>query len=90
MLSLSYHSGSAKSNRIGVSTIPGSPQELHEIQEQQKAESIYPLATNPSSDMLDNPSNIPMMEEQENIVNSDEDDEQTQMHVDEVQTECRT
>ncbi|CAF0740846.1 unnamed protein product [Rotaria sp. Silwood1] len=80
-------SGSAKSNRLGISTIPGSPQEPHEIHEQQKPETIYPLSTNPSSDIMDNPSNIQIMDEQENIVNSDDDDEQVQMPVDDAQTE---
>ncbi|CAF0829541.1 unnamed protein product [Rotaria sordida] len=80
-------SGSAKSNRIGISTIPGSPQEPHEIQEQQKSETIYPLSTNPSSDIIDNPSNIQIIDEQENIVNSDDEDEQAQMPVDDGQTE---
>lgn len=73
-------SGSAKSNRIAISTIPGSPQE---IPEQQKCETIYSLSTNPSSDMIDK-----VIDEQENIMNSDDDDEQAQMPVDEGQTEC--
>ena len=72
--------GSAKSNRIGISTIPGSPQEIHD---QQKCESIFPLSTNPSSDMIEK-----VMDEQENLVNSDDDDEQAQMPVDDGQTEC--
>jgi hypothetical protein len=82
-----FFSGSAKSNRIGISTIPGSPQEMSD---QQKSEQIYPLSTNPSSDIIDNPSNIPIIDEQENIVNSDDEDEQAQMPVDDVQTECNT
>ncbi|CAF5187207.1 unnamed protein product, partial [Rotaria magnacalcarata] len=77
-------SGSAKSNRIGVSTIPGSPHELHD---QQKSDAIYPLSTNPSTD-IDNPSNMQILDEQENMVNSDEDDEQVQLTGDDVQTEC--
>ncbi|CAF1930846.1 unnamed protein product [Rotaria magnacalcarata] len=76
-------SGSAKSNRIGVSTIPGSPHELHD---QQKSDAIYPLSTNPSTD-IDNPSNMQILDEQENMVNSDEDDEQVQLTGDDVQTE---
>ncbi|CAF3544733.1 unnamed protein product [Rotaria socialis] len=79
-------SGSAKSNRIGVSTIPGSPQEPHELQDQQKSDAIYPLSTNPSTD-IDNPSNMQILDEQENMVNSDEDDEQVQLTGDDVQTE---
>ncbi len=75
-----YFSGSAKSNRIGISTIPGSPQD---ISEQQKCESIYPLSTNPSSDIIDK-----VMDEQENLVNSDDEDEQAQMPADDGQAEC--
>ena len=73
-------SGSAKSNRIGISTIPGSPQE---ISDGQKCEPIFPLSTNPSSDIIDK-----AMDEQENLMNSDDEDEQAQMPVDEEQTEC--
>ncbi len=75
-------SGSAKSNRIGFSTIPGSPQEPHEMFEQRKTEPIYSLSTNPSSDFIDNRSNMPTIEEQEHIVNSDDEDEQVQIPVD--------
>lgn len=91
MLSNWFCSGSAKSNRIGVSTIPGSPQEPHEVQDQEKSDSIYPLSTNPSSDIIDNQSNMPIIDEQENIINSDDEDEQAQMpvDVDEVPTECK-
>ncbi len=75
-------SGSAKSNRVGFSTIPGSPQEPHEICEQRKTDSIYPLSTNPSSDLMDNRSNMPTIEENENIINSEDEDEQAQIPVD--------
>jgi len=63
-----------------MSTIPGSPQD---ISEQQKCEPMFSLSTNPSSDIIDK-----VMDEQENIVNSDDEDEQAQMPVDDVQTEC--
>ena len=83
------YSGSAKSNRIGFSTIPGSPQEPHEITSQRKTEPIYSLSINPSSDPLDNRSNMPTIEEQENTVNSEDDDEQPETAVDDdAQTEC--
>ncbi len=75
-----FFSGSAKSNRIGISTIPGSPQE---ISEQQKCEPMYSLSTNPSSDIIDK-----VLDEQENMVNSDDEDEQAQMPVDDIPTEC--
>jgi hypothetical protein len=75
-------SGSAKSNRIGFSPIPGSPQEPHEMSEQRKPEPIYSLSTNPSSDFIDNRSNMPTIEEQENTVNSEDEDEQAQIPVD--------
>ena len=39
--------------------------------------------------MLDSHSNIPIMDEQENIINSDDEDEQAQMPVDDIQTECK-
>jgi hypothetical protein len=84
-----FFSGSAKSNRIGFSTIPGSPQEVHEIPEQRKTEPIYSLSTNPSSDTIDTRSNMPTIEEHENILNSEDDDEQAQIPVDDdVPTEC--
>ncbi|CAF0927932.1 unnamed protein product [Adineta steineri] len=79
--------GSAKSNRIGFSTIPGSPQEPHENQDQEKCETIYSLSTNPLADIIDNGTNTPNIDEQENIVNSDDEDEQGQMPVDDEQTE---
>jgi hypothetical protein len=71
-----------------MSTIPGSPQEPHEISDQQKSDNIYSLSTNPSSDMMDNRSNMPIIDEQDNIVNSDDEDDQGQMPVDDVPTEC--
>ena len=74
---LIFFSGSAKSNRIGISTIPGSPQE--------KCEPIFPLSTNPSSDLIEKG-----VDEQENLVNSDDEDEQVPMPTDDVQTECNT
>ncbi|UJR33367.1 hypothetical protein I4U23_020815 [Adineta vaga] len=80
-------SGSAKSNRIGISTIPGSPQGLHEIQVQQKCENLYSSPTNSSADMIENGSNMPIIDDQEHITNSDDEDEQEQMPVDEAQTE---
>ncbi|CAF1334039.1 unnamed protein product [Adineta steineri] len=80
--------GSAKSNRIGLSTIPGSPQEPHEMSSQRKTEPIYSLSTNPSSDLMDNRSNMATIEEQENIMNSDDEDEQPPTPADDdVQTE---
>ena len=82
-------SGSAKSNRIGVSTIPGSPQGPSDIPDQPKSEAIYPLPTNPSPDMNENDANTPILEDQENLGNSDDEDEQGQMPVDEAQTECK-
>jgi hypothetical protein len=83
-------SGSAKSNRVGISTIPGSPQEPHEIHEEEKNEIIYSLSTNPSADPIDTRSNMPTIEEQENTVNSEDDDEQAQIPVDDdAQIECK-
>ncbi|CAF1374135.1 unnamed protein product [Adineta steineri] len=81
--------GSAKSNRIGLSTIPGSPQEPHEMSSsQRKTEPIYSLSTNPSSDLMDNRSNMATIEEQENIMNSEDEDEQPPTPADDdVQTE---
>lgn len=58
-----------------MSTIPGSPQE--------KCENIFPLSTNPSSDTIEKG-----LDEQENLVNSDDEDEQVPMPVDGVETEC--
>jgi len=75
-------SGSAKSNRVGFSATPGSPQEPHEISEQRKTEPIYSLSTNPSSDLIDNRSNMPTIEEHENIGNSEDEDEQAQIPID--------
>ena len=69
-------SNSAKSNRIDFSTIPGSPQEVHELPVQRKIESIYSLCTNPSADLIDHRSNMPTIEEQENLIMSEDDDEQ--------------
>ena len=45
---------------------------------------IYSLSTNPSSDMIDK-----VIDDQENIMNSDDDDEQAQIPVDEGQTEFK-
>lgn len=82
-------SGSAKSNRVGFSTIPGSPQDPHEMLSQRKAEPIYSLSTNPSSDAIDNRPNMPTIEEQENTVNSEDEDEQPPTPVDnDAETEC--
>jgi hypothetical protein len=75
-------SGSAKSNRVGFSTIPGSPQEVHELPEQRNTEPIYSLSSNPSNDPLDTRSNLPTIEEQENVITSEDDDEQAQIPVD--------
>ncbi|CAF3917956.1 unnamed protein product [Rotaria sordida] len=81
-------SGSAKSNRIDFSTIPGSPQEPHEISKKRKIESLYSLSTNPSSDTIDSRSNMPTIDEHENIINSEDDDEQAQVAIDDdVQSE---
>jgi hypothetical protein len=83
------YSGSAKSNRVGCSTIPGSPQEPHEILSERNTEPMYSLSTNPSSDPLDNRSNMPTIEEQENTVNSEDEDEQPPPSIDDdAQTEC--
>jgi hypothetical protein len=83
-------SGSSKPNRLGFSTIPGSPQEPHEMPSQRNTEPIYSRANNPSPDPLDSRSNMPTIEEHENIVNSEDDDEQTPTPVDDdVQTECK-
>ncbi|UJR13835.1 hypothetical protein I4U23_000846 [Adineta vaga] len=80
--------GSTKPIRIGFSTIPGSPQEPHEMAPQRNTEPIYSLSTNPLSDPLDSRSNMPIIEEQENMLNSEDDDEQAQIPIeDEVQTE---
>ncbi|CAF3160644.1 unnamed protein product [Rotaria sp. Silwood2] len=73
--------GSAKSNHIDFSTIPGSPQEPHEISKKRKIESLYSLSTNPSTETIDSRSNMPTIEEQENIINSEDDDEQAQVHL---------
>jgi hypothetical protein len=93
-LSSIYSSGSAKSNRIVFSTIPGSPQDLHDIQEQSKPERIFPLSANPSIDTIDTPSITPMIDEQENehehVMNSDDDDEHIVLPMDDGQTECKT
>ncbi|CAF3880064.1 unnamed protein product [Rotaria magnacalcarata] len=67
--------GSVKSTPVGFSTIPGSPQEPHEIHKKRKIEHLYSLSTNPSSDPIDNRSNMPTIEEQENITNSEDDDD---------------
>ncbi|CAF4893295.1 unnamed protein product, partial [Rotaria sp. Silwood1] len=74
--------GSAKSNRIDFSTIPGSPQELHEIPKKRKIEALYSLSTNPSTETIDSRSNMPIIEEQEHIINSEDDDEQVQTAID--------
>ncbi|CAF2596783.1 unnamed protein product [Rotaria sp. Silwood2] len=74
--------GSAKSNHIDFSTIPGSPQEPHEISKKRKIESLYSLSTNPSTETIDSRSNMPTIEEQENIINSEDDDEQAQVAID--------
>ncbi|CAF0729447.1 unnamed protein product [Adineta ricciae] len=79
-------SGSAKSNRIGVSTIPGSPQGPSDISDQPKSAAIYPLPTNPSPDMNENDVNTPILDDQENLGNSDDEDEQGQLPTDEAQT----
>ena len=86
-----FKSGSAKSNRVGFNTIPGSPQEPHEIQQRQTNETMYPLNTNPSTEPVDSRTNMPTIDEHENIAGSEEDeDEQAQMPTDdEVQTECK-
>ena len=83
-------SGSAKSNRIGFSTIPGSPQDDNELQDQQKPENIFPLSANPSADTIDQRPTTPIMDEQEHLVNSDDDDEQAPIAMDDGQTECKT
>jgi len=44
---------------------------------------MYSLSTNPSSDIIDK-----VLDEQENMVNSDDEDEQAQMPVDDIPTEC--
>ena len=83
------YSHSAKPHRLGFSTIPGSPQEPHEMPSQRKTEPIYALSSNPSSDPLESRSNMPTIEEQENITNSEDDDEPVQTPMeDDVQAEC--
>jgi hypothetical protein len=37
---------------------------------------------------MDNRSNLPVIDEQENLGNSDDEDDQAQMPVDDAQTEC--
>ena len=39
--------------------------------------------------MIENGSNMPIIDDQEHITNSDDEDEQEQMPVDEAQTECK-
>ncbi|CAF3721838.1 unnamed protein product [Rotaria socialis] len=67
--------GSVKSIPVCLSTIPGSPQEPHEIHKKRKIEHLYSLSTNPSSDPIDNRSSMPTIEEQENVTNSEDDDD---------------
>ncbi|CAF1059087.1 unnamed protein product [Adineta ricciae] len=82
---------SAKPHRLGFSTIPGSPQEPHEMPSQRRTEPIYALSSNPSSDPLDSRSNMPTIEEQDNIMNSEDDDEPVQTPLeDDVQAESDT
>lgn len=50
--------------------------------EQRKTEPIYSLSTNPSSDLIDNRSNMPTIEEHENVVTSEDDDEQIPTPID--------
>lgn len=83
------YSNSAKPHRLGFSTIPGSPQEPHEIPSQRKTEPIYALPSNPSSDPLDTRPNMPTIEEHDNTTNSEDDDEPVQTPLeDDVPTEC--
>ena len=42
----------------------------------------------PSTDMIGDGSNLPTIDDQEHLINSDDDDEQGQMPVDDAQTEC--
>ena len=75
-----FSSGSVKSNRIAINTIPGSPQDLSD---QAKCEPMFTLSANPSAELI----------EKENIANSDEDDddddEQTPVPADDEEpTEC--
>lgn len=65
--------------RCFSSVIPGSPQDVQDHCETPKGENLFPLSANPSAENLD---------EQENLVNSDDDDEPTAMPVDEAQAEC--
>ena len=87
-LDQSIFSGLAKSNRIGFSNIPGSPQEAPDMQESIKPEPMFPLSANPSVDNNENQPTTPMIDEQEALVNSEDEDEPTPMPVDEAQAEC--
>lgn len=84
-------SGSAKASRVGLSTIPGSPQEPLENHKKRKIESLYSLSTNPSSDPIDNRSNMPTIDEHENSTPSEDDEEPAQVDIeDDAQSECKS
>ena len=71
---------------FGFRTIPGSPQGPQEMPELHKHQGIFSLVSNP----VDNRSNMPTIEEHENLLNSDEDDEHAHLPVDDDgQIECK-